>query len=111
MSSQTAFRVNFETLSSHIHERVRIVGTVIDDSSDPVGIQTTDQQKISVYLSSDSTLSPDRFKSSKWIEVTGIVRDDKTIQEEFTVSLPGEVDNDAWNQMAVLIDKHRDIFI
>ena len=110
MNSQTAFRVNYETLSNHVHQRGRIVGTIIDASSDPAVIQTTDHQRIPVHLSGDGSLSAERFQS-KWIEVTGLVQDDKSIQEEFTVPLPGDVDNEAWNQMAILMDKHREIFI
>lgn len=106
----TAIRVNAETLNKHIHEVVRIVGTVRDSESNPVTIISTDQQTISVHLSSNGTLPLERFKSSKWVEVTGLVQDDRSIQEDFTVPLPGEVNNEAWDQMVRLIEKHNEIF-
>ena len=105
----TAIRVNSETLSNHVHERVRIVGSVNDASSDPVTILSTDKKIITVHLSPNGSLSSERF-NNKWVEVTGLVQDDKSIQEEFTVPLPGEVDNEAWDHMARLIEKHHDIF-
>lgn len=109
MSENIAIRVNSETLSNHTHERVRIVGLVNDASSDPVTIISTDQQTVNIHCSPNGMLSSERFQS-KWVEVTGLVQDDRTIQEEFTVPLPGEVDNEAWNQMVHAIEKHHEIF-
>jgi hypothetical protein len=102
-------RVHGETLSLHLRQLVRIVGQVIDGTSDPVTINTTDGHTVPIRpVRADDT---SRFARGAWVEVTGRVQEDNTIIKQFTIPMPGEVNPDAWNQMVALMDRHDEIFL
>ena len=106
MSSETAVRVNSETLRNHRHQRVRIVGTVLNRSAGQMTITSTDEMPILIY----STGNEGDFQTNSWVEVTGQVQDDNSILAEIIIPLQGNIDKEAWNQMALLIDRHHEIF-
>lgn len=110
MSSETAVRVNSETLRNHRHQRVRIVGTVLNRSSEQMTITSTDEMPILIYSTSNEDFSRGDFQTNSWVEVTGHVQDDNSILAEIAIPLQGNIDKEAWNQMALLIDKHNEIF-
>jgi hypothetical protein len=39
------------------------------------------------------------------------VQEDNTVVKQFTISMPAEVDPDAWNQMVALMHRHDEIFL
>jgi hypothetical protein len=98
-------RVNGETLRHHVGNVVRIVGRLIDGTSDRFTIESTDGQTVTVHRRSDGgQLRPG------WLEVTGRLQGDLSIFEDFTVQFEGEIDREAWNQMVTLMHRHGEIF-
>jgi hypothetical protein len=99
----TAARVNGETLRQHIGGVVRIVGEVIDSTSDPLTIKATDGATVVVHRRAADPLE-------HWVEVTGRLQADCSIVEDFTVPFTGEIDREAWNQMVSLMHRYDEIF-
>jgi hypothetical protein len=101
----TAIRVNGEFRREHLGAVVRLVGELVDATSDPFTLKTTDGQAVSVHRrSQDSRLQ------SGWVEVTGKLQSDLSILEDFTVPFEGVIDCDTWNQMITLMHRHKEIF-
>jgi hypothetical protein len=101
----TAVRVNGDTLRRHAGQIVRVVGQLVDSSSDPFTITTTDGQVVSIHRR-----SRDAPLQQGWLEVTGRLQGDFSIIEDFTIRFEGEIDRDAWNQMVSLMHRHEEIF-
>lgn len=98
-------RVNGEFIKEHKGETVTIIGQVLDKDSDPLTIRSTDARTISIHK--NSLLKPERFNSS-WVEITGKVAVDHSIEEEQTIPIKSAVDTEAWNQLVKIIHKYED---
>jgi hypothetical protein len=98
-------RVNGEFIREHKGETVTIIGQVMDKDSDPLTIRTTDGKTISIHK--NSFLKPERF-NSPWVEITGKVAADISIEEEHTIPVKSAIDAEAWNQLVKIIHKHEE---
>ena len=92
-------RVNGEYLSQHRAHKVTIIGQVLDKESSPLTIRTTDSKVVAIHK--NSMLHPNRFDAA-WIEVTGKVAADNSIEEESTVPIRSTIDTEAWNSLVKL---------
>lgn len=108
---EVATRVNAEFLPMNKTKRVVIIGKVNDKDSTPMTITTTDNKIVTVYKSGSFT---DDVYSTEWVEITGRVRDDCSIEGETISSFPSSpehpVDELAWNKLVAQIHKHPEIF-
>ena len=50
-------------------------------------------------------LKPNRF-DTKWVEIIGKVTANEEIEEENTFPIEGEIDEEAWNQLARVWNKY-----
>jgi hypothetical protein len=101
-------RVNGGNLGEHTGEMVRLAGRV-DRCSSVVTLISTDGHPVTIRPQGGNV--PARFPVGTFVEVTGQLKHDLIIVEEYTVPIPGEIDSDAWNQMVTLVNRHDSIFI
>ncbi|EAY08545.1 hypothetical protein TVAG_487720 [Trichomonas vaginalis G3] len=107
METDHSFRVNSEYLGQHKSKMVTIVGRIVDKSSDPYIISTTDSKSVRVHK--NPSLNDKRF-SAEWIEVTGRVQENLDIEESSAIPITSKIDPEAWNQMVKLSHKFKEIF-
>ena len=96
-------RVNGETIGKYKARSVSIIGKPLDKESEPMTIRTTDKKTISVHK--NQMLKPNRFDTN-WVEILGKVTANEEIEEENTFPIEGEIDEEAWNQLAKIWNKY-----
>ena len=96
-------RVNGETIGKYKAQKVAVVVTPIDMESDPMSVKTTDNKPLNVFKNAQG--KPDRF-ASKWLEIVGRVTANEAIEEESTNKIDGDIDTEAWNNLARIWNKY-----
>lgn len=107
MDHETSKRVNYKYLSGNVGKRVTIVGTVCERSEDKIVLITTDKKNVDVHL--NKSLDSSRLES-EYVEVTGTVLGDLSINEINSTSLPSKIEDEAWDKLVECIHKFPEIF-
>ena len=97
-------RVNGQNYRKYEGAVIRIVGSVVDKSNNPMKIRSTDGQIIPFIPNKAEGFTAEN------VEVVGRVQADGSVAEISSIPITSPIDNEAWNQMVQLMEQHKDIF-
>ncbi|KAK3828102.1 MAG: replication factor A protein 3 [Benniella sp.] len=97
-------RVNSAMLRSHVDERVRFVGKIIEQNGSRALMTASDKGQVEVVMNVMSQYG------TQYVEVIGFARSNGTIDEEVSINFGNDFDMDTYNELITKMQRFPTVF-